>query len=162
MKESFWGDLYGQTKLAWQRIYVARCALQKKTEGLTCKCSFDGSGHGCRKVGRVLQIIAAKNHGMAGVVHQNCKRLPIGAVHTQDRDGSIDRCCRNLSEIALELTHSSFRVDSKTVMTNERDPVSGAYLSVCQIFARFRDSSCDFFESRSFPLRRAAWIFILY
>ena len=44
VKESFWGDLYGQTKLAWQRFFE----LQSERE----RDRYSGAGHYERRRGR--------------------------------------------------------------------------------------------------------------
>jgi putative transposase len=44
MKESFWGDLYGQTQLAWQRFFE----LQSERE----RDRFSGAGRYERRCGR--------------------------------------------------------------------------------------------------------------
>ena len=44
MKESFWGDLYGQTQRAWQRFFE----LQSERE----RDRFSGAGHYERRRGR--------------------------------------------------------------------------------------------------------------
>ena len=98
---------------------------------------------------------------MAGVVHQNRKRLPVDSVDTQDGNRAIHRRRGNLSEVALKPTHAAIRVDAKPVVTDEHDSVPSANLGLGEVLARFGYSFRDFLKRGSFPCRLPCRVVVL-
>jgi len=51
MQETFWGDLYGQTKLAWQQFFELQSERQRDR--------FSGAGRYARGVAAAASIVTA-------------------------------------------------------------------------------------------------------
>src|SRR5215471_8458052 len=129
-------------------IDIARCSLQKETDGLIVESLFHGFCHGCRIIRRVLQVFAAKHNGVAGIVHQNRKRFPRRRIHAQYGNSSVHRSSRNLSQVALEPTNASISIHSKSVMTDEGKTIPNADSSLYEARTCFGDRFSNFRESR--------------
>src|SRR5437879_4142862 len=134
----------GRHRKIW--IDIAGRALQEKTERFAFKCLLHSLCHGGREIRRVLEVVAAEDDRVTGVVHENRQRLPCRRIHSQYSYGTVNRSRRNPSFIALKPTHSSVTIDSQSVMTDQSEAVSDTDSSVGEVRACFGNRPGYFFQ----------------
>ena len=88
---------------------------------------------------------------MAGVIHQDRKRLSVRRIDAQDRDGGVDGRGRDFGGITPEHGHGPVRVHAAPVVADISDSAAGAQSRVDGVLARLIDGRLNLFEIGGLP-----------